>query len=312
MILRMPAWWFIFWPIRCKKKYKTKFDLASSCASTPQEPPNSRTRASPDPEFTSEATPSCCYDFSSSSPPAGEDFVVIDGPLPAGVQPLCDFNSSSSSSPPPMQTGLIGVDDPSPADGLGSHGNASTAEMSPDSAHTHPDAPSSVCKGMDCTGSSSDGSAAGRPIFQIFALVLQYEYSSTRFAYLFLSHSRQECWDKNYFSDIPFLGYFFPLCSLLACPGFWLVFGLSYFGFTLFYFILLCFFSELWLSFPVWLFLRFPLHFVCFILFLFLSLFYLFSYYYFVLIFCFCLFRILSSNVFLLLTYVCCACRTQY
>ena len=28
--------------------------------------------------------------------------------------------------------------------------------------------------------------------------------------------------------------------------------------------------------------------------------------------FCFCLFRILSSNVFLLLTYVCCACRTQY
>ena len=28
--------------------------------------------------------------------------------------------------------------------------------------------------------------------------------------------------------------------------------------------------------------------------------------------FCFCLFRILSPNVFLLLTYVCCACRTQY
>ena len=33
---------------------------AYSCASTPQEPPNSRTRTSPDPAFTSEATPSCC------------------------------------------------------------------------------------------------------------------------------------------------------------------------------------------------------------------------------------------------------------
>eukprot|EP00904_Undaria_pinnatifida_P009413 jgi/Undpi1/5601/HiC_scaffold_2.g00877.m1 len=123
---------------------------AYSCASTPQEPPNSRTKTSPDPEFTSEATPSCCYGFSSSSLPAGEEFIVIDGPLPAGVQPLCDFNSSSSSCPPPMQTGLIVVDGPSPADGLGSHGNASTAEMSPDSAHTHPDAPSSVCTGTDC------------------------------------------------------------------------------------------------------------------------------------------------------------------
>ena len=41
---------------------------AYSCASTPQEPPNSRTITSPDPAFTSEATPSCCYDFSSSSP----------------------------------------------------------------------------------------------------------------------------------------------------------------------------------------------------------------------------------------------------
>ena len=73
---------------------------AYSCVSTPQEPPNSRTRTSPDPAFTSEATPSCCYEFSSSSPPVGE-FVVIDGPLPAGVQPLCDFNSSSSSSSAP-------------------------------------------------------------------------------------------------------------------------------------------------------------------------------------------------------------------
>ena len=35
-------------------------------------------------------------------------------------------------------------------------------------------------------------------------------------------------------------------------------------------------------------------------------------YFYLCFCFCFCLFRILSSNVFLLLTYVCCACRTQY
>ena len=99
-----------------------------------------------------------------SSPPASEEFVVIDGPLPAGVQPLCDFNSSSSSSSAPaVQTGFIIVDGPQPADGLGSHGSAATA-MSPDSAHTHRDAPSSVYTGMGCTGSSSDESAAGKPI----------------------------------------------------------------------------------------------------------------------------------------------------
>ena len=46
----------------------------------------------------------------------------------------------------------------------------------------------------------------------------------------------------------------------------------------------------------------------CFILSLFLFVFLLL----FCFCFCFCLFRILSSNVFLLLTYVCCACRTQY
>ena len=89
---------------------------------------------------------------------------MIDGPLPAGVQPLCDFNSSSSSSSAPaVQTGFIIVDGPQPADGLGSHGSAATA-MSPDSAHTHRDAPSSVYTGMGCTGSSSDESAAGKPI----------------------------------------------------------------------------------------------------------------------------------------------------
>ena len=44
---------------------------AYSCASTPQARPNTRTRTSPDPPFTSEATPSCCYEFSSSSPLAG-------------------------------------------------------------------------------------------------------------------------------------------------------------------------------------------------------------------------------------------------
>ena len=74
----------------------------------------------------------------------------------------------------------------------------------------------------------------------------------------------------------------------------------------------LCFFSELWLSFPVGLFLRFPLHFVCFIFVLFLSLFLFVFLLLSCFCFCFCLFRILSSNVFLLLTYVCCACRTQY
>ena len=99
---------------------------------------------------------------------------MTDGPLPAGVQPLCDFNSSSSSSSsaPAVQTGLIIVDGPSPADGLGCYGSAASAEMSPDSSHTHHDAPSSVCTGTGCTGSRSDESPAGRPIFQISALVL--------------------------------------------------------------------------------------------------------------------------------------------
>ena len=120
------------------------------------------------------ATPSCCYDFSSSSPPAGEEYVVFDGSLPAGVQPLFDFNRSSSSIAPAAQTGFLVVDGPSPADGLGSHASAATAEMSPDSAHTHRDPPSSVCSGTGCTGSSSDESAAGRPIFQISARVLCY------------------------------------------------------------------------------------------------------------------------------------------
>ena len=117
-------------------------------------------RMEPAATVTSEATPSCCHDFSLSSPPAGEEFVVIDGPLPAGVQPLFDFNSSSSSAP-----GSINVDGTSPADGAGSHASAATAEMSPGSVHAHGDAPSSVCTGTGCTGSSSEGCAAGRPFF---------------------------------------------------------------------------------------------------------------------------------------------------
>ena len=111
----------------------------------------------------------------------------------------------------------------------------------------------------------------------------------------------------------------FPLCSLLACPGFWLVFGLSYFGFTLLYFISFyyVFFSELWLSFAVGLFLPFPLHCVCFIfcfIFIFVFIWFLFCFLFFVFVFVFVFvyFEFLSSNVFLLLTYVCCACRTQY
>ena len=113
------------------------------------------------------------------------------------------------------------------------------------------------------------------------------------------------------------LGYFFPLCSLLACPGFWLVFGLSYFVFTLLYFISFyyVFFSELWLSFAVGLFLRFPLHFVCFIfcfIFIFVFICFLILFLFFVFVVVFVYFVFLSSNVYLLLTYVCCACRTQY
>ena len=141
-----------------------------SWASAPQEPPNSSTRTS-DPAFTAEATPSCCHDPWPSSPPAGEEFIVIDGPLPAGVQPLCDLNSSSSSAPA-AQTGLINVDGLSSADDSGFHSKVATAEMSSDSAHTHRDPPSSVCMDTGCTGSSSDGSAADRQIFQMFALLL--------------------------------------------------------------------------------------------------------------------------------------------
>eukprot|EP00904_Undaria_pinnatifida_P001816 jgi/Undpi1/11635/HiC_scaffold_35.g13930.m1 len=82
---------------------------------------------------------------------------MSEGPLPAGVQPLCDSNgSSSSSSPPPMQTGLKVVDGPSPADGLGSHGSLYGGDVARVSSHG---APSSVCTGTGCTGSSSDGSA---------------------------------------------------------------------------------------------------------------------------------------------------------
>ena len=44
---------------------------AYSCASTPRARPSTTTRTSPDPPFTSEATASCCYNFSSSSPLAG-------------------------------------------------------------------------------------------------------------------------------------------------------------------------------------------------------------------------------------------------
>ena len=91
---------------------------------------------------------------------------MSEGPLPAGVQPL--LCSSSSSSPPPMQAGLKVLDGPSPADGLRSHGNASSAEMSPESAHTLPDAPSSICTGTGCTGSSSDGSICRWAAFSKF------------------------------------------------------------------------------------------------------------------------------------------------
>ena len=106
---------------------------------------------------------------------------MTDGPLPAGVQPLCDFNSSSSSSSsaPAVQTGLIIVDGPSPADGLGCYGSAASAEMSP---------PSSVCTGTGCTGSSSDGPATGRPIFNFLL-------SFCVLSILFLCQSGRKCND---------------------------------------------------------------------------------------------------------------------
>ena len=78
---------------------------------------------------------------------------------------------------------------------------------------------------------------------------------------------------------------------------------LFWFYFTLFYFILVCFFSELWLSFPVGLFLRFPLHFVCFIFcFIFIFVFICFLIYLFFL----CLFLFLFISYFSLPMYFCC------
>ena len=132
---------------------------------------------------------------SSSPPPMQTDFTVVDGPspadglgsspadglrsfppvlsgmsegpLPAGVQPLC--SSSSNSSPPPIQAGLKVVDGPSPADGLGSHGSASTAEMSPESrtpAHLPRSARTRAALGLALTDLQ-----VGR-FFMFFALVL--------------------------------------------------------------------------------------------------------------------------------------------
>ena len=77
---------------------------------------------------------------------------------------------------------------------------------------------------------------------------------------------------------------------------------LFWFYFTFFYFMFFCFFSELWLSFPVGLFLRFPLHFDCFIFVLFLSLF-LFV---FLLLFCFFFVSVFVYFVFSLPMYFCC------
>ena len=95
-----------------------------------------------------------------------------------------------------------------------------------------------------------------------------------------------------------------PHCSLLACPGFWLVFGLSYFGFTLLYFI-----SFYYVSFPSFgspcrlgCFFDFPfILFVSFFVFFYLC-FYLFSYYY---LFLF-LFLFLFISYFSLPMYFCC------
>ena len=59
----------------------------------------------------------------------------------------------------------------------------------------------------------------------------------------------------------------------------------------------------------------YPLHFVCFIfcfIFIFVFICFLILFLFFVFVFVFVYFVFLSSNVFLLLTYVCCACRTQY
>ena len=94
------------------------------------------------------------------------------------------------------------------------------------------------------------------------------------------------------------LGYFFPLCSLLACPGFWLVFGLSYFGFTLLYFILFHFIMFLFRALALlsgWVVSSIsPSYCLFHFLFYFYLCFYLFSYFVFVFCFCFCfcLFRI--------------------
>ena len=86
-------------------------------------------------------------------------------------------SSSGSSSAPAVQTGLIIVDDPSPADGWGSYCSAARAEMSPDSAHTHCDAPSSVCTCTSCTRPRSDDpQQVGRFFEFIVSLVLCYQY----------------------------------------------------------------------------------------------------------------------------------------
>ena len=98
---------------------------------------------------------------------------------------------------------------------------------------------------------------------------------------------------------------FFPLCSLLACPGFWLVFGLSYFGFTLLYFISFyyVYFPSFGSPFRLGCFFDFP--FILFVSFfvLFLSLFLC------VFLFCFCflfLFLFLFISYFSLPMYFCC------
>ena len=85
-------------------------------------------------------------------------------------------------------------------------------------------------------------------------------------------------------------------------------------------FVLLCLFVFLAfcfvLFFPFFLFSLFLHGLVCVVVFSYpvYLCFYLFSYYYFVFVFVFVFvyFVFLSFNVFLLLTYVCCACRTQY
>ena len=90
------------------------------------------------------------------------------------------------------------------------------------------------------------------------------------------------------------------------------MFGLSYFGFTLLYFILFYYVSFPSFGSPFRLGCFFDFPFILFVSFfvLFFLCFYLFSYYHFVFVFVFVFvyFVFLSSNVFLLLTYVCMLC----